>query len=402
MIFTGVVVVLIIAIAFYQALQGLFSSIVLAVLSILCALLALACYEPLAESMLHGTQPATADAIALIALFVLPLLGLRIVCDIVVKDNVSFGTWPDRIGGGLVGLFTGTVLVGVLTLAAQMLPFGTSVLGYEPFDETLRPKHRLAPFYPDEFVIALAEKFSVSSLGCGRSFAQAHDDLRLELFCARNMNGADQRVDAPQGALSVKAVYCPDAKTIRTWQRDIAKTVDGALTARTDTQKICVVRVAVADTVREPTRSKQRSNWFMLPATHFRLVTANHKSHYPVAYLWYNQLPDKQQWSVAEAKLGRGDLPRVARFIVTRPHDNQPRRIVDWVYFIDEADLGGIKVGSEDPTGAYLVFRRAARAALPQAAKGMPDKAGALEIYLSKRDRDRLAREKKEKEGGAP
>lgn len=400
MIFTGIVVVLIIAIAFYQALQGLFSSIVLAVLSILCALLALACYEPLAKSMLYGPQPATADAIALIAMFVLSLLGLRVVCDMVVKDNVTFGTWPDRIGGGLVGLFSGTVLVGVLTLAAQMLPFGTSVLGYEPFDETLRPKHRLAPFYPDEFVIALAEKFSVSSLGCGRSFAKAHDNLRLELLCARNMNGADQRVDAPEGSLTVKAVYCPDEKTIRTWQRDTEKTVEGALTARTDTQKICVVRVAVADTVREPTGAKQRTNWFMLPATHFRLVTANHKSHYPVAYLWFNQLPDKQQWNVAEAELGKGHLPRVARFIVVRPHDNRAQLTVDWVYLIDEADLGGIKVASEDPTGAYLVFRRAAKAALPQAAEGMPDKADALELYLSKNERDKLAQDKKK--AGAP
>ena len=51
----------------------------------------------------HTRQPAYADAIALTALFVLPLLGLRFATDGLIAGNVVLARWLDRFGGALVG-----------------------------------------------------------------------------------------------------------------------------------------------------------------------------------------------------------------------------------------------------------------------------------------------------------
>ena len=117
---------LVIGIAFFQVIQGLFSALIMTILTILSAVVALGYYELLAE-MIYEHQPAHADAAALIALFVIPLLTLRVVSDMFIRGNVVLGVWADRIGGGSLGLITGSVMVGILMIALQMLPFGPSV-----------------------------------------------------------------------------------------------------------------------------------------------------------------------------------------------------------------------------------------------------------------------------------
>ena len=124
MILSIIVTILVLAVAFYQVIQGLFSSLIMTILAILCALLAFSSYEPMAAAILYTRQAATADAIALVALFILPLLGLRILTDKLISGNVVFGPWADRIGGGALGLVTGMIMIGVFMVAFQMLPGG--------------------------------------------------------------------------------------------------------------------------------------------------------------------------------------------------------------------------------------------------------------------------------------
>ena len=137
--------VMVLGIAFYQVIQGLFSALIMTILTVLCAAVAMGYYEPLASAVLYTRQAETADAVALIALFVLPLLGLRMLVDRLIPGNVVFGRWADRIGGGVLGIFSGLIITGVLMVALQMLPFGASVLGYTPFDDALQRDQSLAP-----------------------------------------------------------------------------------------------------------------------------------------------------------------------------------------------------------------------------------------------------------------
>jgi len=182
--------VLILAIAYFQVIQGLFSAMIMTILSILCAALALNTYEALAEAFLHSRQQAYADPIALTALFVLPLLGVRVLLDRLVGGNVAFGAWADRIGGGMLGI----------------------VFGYRPYDDALRRDQRVWPLYPDEFTVALTRLVSKGALGGEASFEKLHDDLLLAAFCARNTGGRNGGVHAAPDAAKVPRAYEPPAE----------------------------------------------------------------------------------------------------------------------------------------------------------------------------------------------
>ncbi len=169
-----VATVMVLGIAFFQVVQGLYSSLVMAILSVICAIAALNFYEPVA-AMLYEYQPSHADAITLIVLFVVPLLVLRILADKYLPANVVVGVWSSRIGGGVLGLITAMVLVGMLMLSIQMLPWGPSVLGYRPFDDSLQRDQQLVPFRPDEFVLGMAKFLSVGSLGTDQTWSPGND-----------------------------------------------------------------------------------------------------------------------------------------------------------------------------------------------------------------------------------
>jgi len=337
--------VLILAIAFYQVLQGLFSALIMTVLTVLCAAIAIGYYENFAQ-LLYTTQPAYADAGAMMALLVLPLLALRIVFDKFLPRNVVMGPWSNRIGGGILGLITGTVLVGTLLLIAQMLPMGTSVLGYRPYDATLRRDQHVPPFYPDEFVVRLGRMLSAGSLSGEQRLSDSHDDLLLEAFCARNTAGKNGRVDAMPdslGAATFREVQAAQAP----WVKDLplSPLIDNEMSLK---QKYLIVEVRIAQSACEAEGSAARGWWF-LPATHFRLTTQKNLSHYPVAYLTDangHYAPNK-----AAVRDGRTEIANL--IVQVKPAQGVTEADVLWVYRLPS---------DEDPV--YMIFRRVSRKVL--------------------------------------
>lgn len=390
------VLLLVAGIAFYQAVQGLFSALIMAILTVLCAAVAFEFYESLAGT-LYTRQPAHADAGALIALFVIPLLVLRIVIDRFFPGNVVTGTWADRIGGGALGIFTGMIVVGVLAVALQMLPLGPRFLMYRPYNDALQRVQTLAPFYPDDFTVGLMNVLSGGAFGCEprKSYRHVHDDLLLELFCARNQIEQTRevdledrqerigRMDALPDSLQVLGLYEPNEPD---WADDVPR---NPLMDKLTGSRIVIVRVAVNESARGT------DNWWRLPATHFRLVTREGKltsgpirSHYPVAYM--TAYEGKQDYS---GNVTRSDVPawkpvpapledtlaQVGKLAVQRGWSSEGpgKLVVDWVY----------RIGLND-TPAYMVFRRVAVQSLRAAGKDMPDVKDAL-VRIPKQQRRR-------------
>ncbi len=342
--------ILILAIAFYQVVQGLFSAMITAILTVLSAALAFTYYEPLAEAYLYTRQPAYAEAVSLVGLFVVPLIAVRVVLDRLFHGNVVMGTWADRIAGGAVGLFTGMVQVGVLLIALQMLPIGGWFMYYKPFTDSLQRDQRVWPFCPDEFTLGLIDTLSSGGLGLGdgenRTFGSAHDDLLRDLFCARNTAGKLGQVDALPD--TVKLV---EWRELATYDESLADAVpDNPLLPKSASTKLYVLRVAL-----DGTASNDKDKWYRLPATHFRLVTTPEsapgkkssgkpvENHYPVAYLTFGA---KKRWQANSPTDNRGELlkdddgrPLIGQLIVERPLDKQKNinkkdkaLVVDWVY----------------------------------------------------------------------
>lgn len=355
-----VVTVLVLGIAFFQVIQGLYSALIMAILSVLCAVVALSFYETVGQ-MLYPNLPAHADAISLVALFVLPLLGLRLLADRFLGRNVVMGVWVDRVAGGVIGLVAGIVMMGILTLAVQMLPLGASVFGYQPFDDTLQRTQRLKPFCPDELTLDLAQTIAAGSLGGGQTLADRHDNLLLELYCARNQVAQRRkiderntvheragRVDTVPGAISVEGVHplraLPDIA--------IGKLNDPLMNPETEPNAI-VVRVRV-----DPSAREAIDNWWRLPATHFRLVTRRTgpgggiRSHYPVAYLTGrifvrkrgrsdDEPPPAPKWILHPAKIDDRGRAEVGDLAVQRQFtkDGPKKLAIDWVYLIGPGEV---------------------------------------------------------------
>jgi hypothetical protein len=345
--------ILILAIAFFQVTQGFYSATIMVVLSVLSAAVAFHLYEPLA-TLLTPYQPAAADAIALLAIFVILLLGLRLAIDYFFKRNVVMGVWVDRIGGGIAGVLAGMTLVGVLTVAIQMLPWGPSILGYRPFDDSLHRYSRLYLFAPDDFVVGIIKTLSDPNHGslAGAStggFVRAHDDLLLELFCARNTAGRNGRTDAEAGSLSVGSAYTSEGSS---WGGDVP--ADPRLGEQVT--KVVVVRTSV------DRGAADKDGWWRLPATHFRLVSDSGRSYYPVGYM----IRSATGLACVPAPSEEGRL-QVAQLIVEHQAGGNKTIAIDWAFRLLPQDA---------PT--TLVFRRRCQAAVPKPSSRSPDLTGGL------------------------
>ena len=126
-------VVLILAITFYQGLHGAFSAVIMCILTVLSASLAFALYEDLYFAFLVDYQPDHGRAIALMAIFILTLLMLRTVVDIMITGNLQFPVYVDRALGGLFGFVTAVIIIGMLTIGFQILPFYSSIMSFERY-----------------------------------------------------------------------------------------------------------------------------------------------------------------------------------------------------------------------------------------------------------------------------
>ncbi len=337
---------LILGIAFYQSLQGLFSAMIMTILTVLCAAFALGWYDSLGE-MLAGRMGAYAHGLSLLALFVIPLLALREAFDRLIPGNVVLGVWADRIGGGALGLVTAFLLVGVLGLVVQLLPMEPTV--YQPYDAALQPKTTEPLAWSGGFTLSLAKGLSRGALRpilSSQRFPDVHDDLRLEAFCARSRpKGA--RASTPTTALKVidaivltagKGASAGAIAELERIRRSVPK-YRRPLT-RGD-EKVLVVRVAVDQSARN-----ENDDWYRLPATQFRLVTAAGRSFYPVGYLTHAGV-----WQVNTAETD-AHLARVTDILVARPWAKKggpDKLVVDWVYRLP---------ANETPD--HLVFRRTA------------------------------------------
>lgn len=208
-------VVLILTITFFQGLQGLFSALITCVLTVLAAGLAFGFYEDLYFAQLIQYQPDHGRAIALMAIFFLSLLILRVLFDILIQGNMQFPLYVDRIGGGVLGFMTAMLMVGMLAIGLQMLPFGPSFLSFtryalvdengqalapDPEDKNssvqsfranldwshVRHRRRNIWLNPDGFTAAFMSHLSDNALQGQNRLSRTYPDLLRSMYNARS------------------------------------------------------------------------------------------------------------------------------------------------------------------------------------------------------------------------
>jgi hypothetical protein len=378
MLFGIIMLVLVAAVAFFHYVQGLFTAMTSCVLAILAAMIALAHHEPVAESLLARAMPAQAHAIVLVALFSLSYVVMRVAADKLVPGNVRFNVMVDKIGAGVFGVLAACFGVGVLAIAAQLLPFGPSIAGYSRYaladrsdftvknlprqlyytklgawNELERDRYDSAsasgmfPLPIDSMVLGLASYVSAGgSLAGVRSFAQVHPDYSNELFgtrLAQPFNGGDVLFSVGTApGLTVSQVYT--SKAVLDNPEDIeSKVVRGehsvTVTSEGDTVPL-VIRVAIA---------AAKGTVVATPAA-VRLAISGKdgsRDYYPI-----------------------GSYQRGERLLLFRPDDPiciDPGQSVDFVFMVESENL--VRSGASDseihlPRGTFIEANRSARADL--------------------------------------
>ncbi len=186
-------VLLVLGIALFQSTQGFFSALIMAVFTVCCAALAFGTFEYVAVKWLAPLwRPDFSFSIALGATFGIPLLALRLGTDRLIRRSSLLPVWVDRIGGGICGLTTGMIAVGVVACCVLWLPHGTATLGFARVDIPAKVKGTDSPdptppnpdapvrellLTPDRFAVTVAGMLGDGLFSGSSSFTGSHPDL---------------------------------------------------------------------------------------------------------------------------------------------------------------------------------------------------------------------------------
>lgn len=146
MILNLISIALVLLIAYMWSIRGFYSSFLHMVAVIVAGAFAFGFWEPVSLWLL-GFAPdkgmlaslgGNAWAIGLVAPFIVALVAIRLVLDKVLVGNVAQTTGVNYVGGGVCGLVTGTITVGILLIALGGLRYTDSTMGmgYRPVGYT--------------------------------------------------------------------------------------------------------------------------------------------------------------------------------------------------------------------------------------------------------------------------
>ncbi|MCK5272067.1 MAG: CvpA family protein [Sedimentisphaerales bacterium] len=228
LIFTVITGVLI----FYQVFtQGLFSNIIMAVLSLVAAVTALNYYEPLSVILNDkvGIMNIGWRGVSLLAIFVVTLFALRMTSDQLIKGNMNFPMIIDRAGSGLCALISSLTISGMIALGLQNMPISAVILGFDRCGESLQQQESDKGFFPfgDSFVTAVMGQVSCYCLAGRDSFAHHHPDYLRELYLNRLIpdDFKGSRQEAGSDALAVEEMW-PISSVLRDTQNNEEVTLE--------------------------------------------------------------------------------------------------------------------------------------------------------------------------------
>ncbi len=363
MILAALFVILVFAIAMTQATQGFFSALIMTVLTVICCAGAVGTHEWIAVNGLAPYwKPDYAHPLALGVTFGLSLLILRLVFDKLIRRSCLLPLWVDRVGGGVCGLITGLIMVGVMATCVQMVPFGGPFLGFQRVPVVERPTggapkvpasnaEREMWLTPDRFAMATASLVSGGVFSGERSFFTANPDAVRAIGWTNSPPRGISRLAKPKSINIVRSelvqfVY----RQIPGAERERTPTTYEPLEVRGG-RDLLMLRVALLK------GAKDERNTHAFTLRQFRLVgtspaTGLPEQYHPIAM----QQEDASQTTnrhVQYIKSGGADVPVVDDPVTTRGDDEQVEIVFD------------LPKGFEPE---FLEYKRAARVAVPTGA----------------------------------
>jgi len=248
MIASLILCVMVGVLTFYQVFkQGLFSTTIMAVWTLVAAMIAFNYYGVLHELLLkYGLAGYPTETATLLGLFIITLLILRLLSDQFIKGNMKFTMLIDRIGSAGMSLLSSLIMTGMIAIGFQMLPLPAKILGYDKypniapsnvdqnlsdFNAKLGSEKRLFP-YGDSLVFTLVKQASGSTFAGSAPLGRFHPDLLQELYMNRLLLSKESgsRVEAAPTALRVKSARLIESTVVDAQQsRNISINADEVL-----------------------------------------------------------------------------------------------------------------------------------------------------------------------------
>ena len=384
MIFSVLLIVLVVAIAYFHWVQGVLGGVVSMTLAILAGTLAVGYHEWAATALLGGKFPDMGNALMLCVIFA-AVYGIgRIVFDMFIPNNVRVPLYFDRVGGLLCGLVAGIFGVGTIAIAAQSMPFDTSILGFSRYpiaddknvtvvntktsrtldavvsgtldiegdDPAPKPDKEAGLLLPvDSMLVDFTTMQSRSgALAGGRSFSADHPNLLRELTLARGglqTGSKHSAINLPGGRQQVKLVSMFAPRALYQSEGEITAIRSRKLPAQlaADPTKpgkmVLIVRVAIDRSATEADGKLRFSTGSTRLVVNGETIYPTGTMHYPGNVLLANHVDDI--------------------LLATAPPSGTPT--IDFAFNVNRDDVAaaGADDGLKIKPGVYLELKRLAR-----------------------------------------
>lgn len=194
--FSVLLVLLIAAVTYIQAIHGFISALIMCVLVLICTPLAFTTYEWVAFTMLLGPLGDMALPVAFMGTFAIPLIGLRFAMDALVTRASLIPVLIDRVAAAVLGFVAAYMMAGVLAVGIQMTPLGGQFLGHKFLNADTGEPNTLW-MGPDRFAVGYASMMSGGLFSGGDDWLEDHPDLIQELAWTQSVNRDMQHLVAP-------------------------------------------------------------------------------------------------------------------------------------------------------------------------------------------------------------
>ena len=130
-IFNLAIIGLVLLIGYWWANEGLFSSLLHLVCVITAGAIALSVWEPITMSLMGGGSfDNYVWGVVLVGVFAISLLCLRFASDKLIPANIQFPTWANYAVGGLAGLASGILTIGICLIGSGFIQSTNEIMGY--------------------------------------------------------------------------------------------------------------------------------------------------------------------------------------------------------------------------------------------------------------------------------
>jgi hypothetical protein len=211
MLLNVLVILSVIFIAYLWTQQGFLSSFLHLCCTIAAGAVAFGVWELLVYKVLLGVRIDLAWTLGLIVPFILSLLVFRIACDKLVPWDVKIDNTTNFVGGGVLGLVSGTISVGMIVIASGFLNMGAKFFGYQPVttDANGSVVRAASLWYPaDAITSKIFESLSVGGFTAGQSaLARRQPDVYLQAGLVRMTNSDVSRTTISPEDVLVSGYY---------------------------------------------------------------------------------------------------------------------------------------------------------------------------------------------------